>query len=397
MSMASHPATHGPLPDAGVQHFSPQPRITGDVCALVADASARRVPLRIRAAATWLDAGRPVRAATSLDLSALSGVIEYNPGDLTLTARAGTPLSTIAAVTNAERQWLSLDPFGSGGTLGASIATASEGPLAHALGRPRDTVLGLEAVTGAGAAIRAGGRVVKNVAGFDLTRLMIGAWGTLGVLTEITVRLRALPEVDVTCALRTTGDAANIERLARALRERPLAPIAAELVNSSLSQQLALESGTHLLVRLAGNARNVDAQRRELSQMGEVMSMPAHSWTALAQCEPPGAAVMRLSRAPSSVASTWHFASTAAPATALVHATLARGIVRVVLAEDAAQRSAIDALNRFEGVRVPERMPAPVWHAATFAPIADDRLSRGVRDRFDPQRVLNPGILGEGS
>jgi len=380
-----------------VQHSSSQPRTSADVCALVADASARRIPLRIRAAATWLDAGCPVRAATSLDLSGLSGVTEYNPGDLTLTARAGTPLSTIAAVTSAERQWLSLDPFGSGGTLGASIATASEGPLAHALGRPRDTVLGLEAVTGAGTTIRAGGRVVKNVAGFDLTRLMIGAWGTLGVLTELTVRLRALPEVDVTCALRTTGDAADVERLARALRERPLAPIAAELLNGRLSQQLALESCAHLLVRLAGNARNVDAQRRELSQIGEVVSMPAHCWTALAQCEPPGAAVMRLSRAPSSVASTWVFALTAAPSPALVHATLPRGVVRVVLPDDATQRTAIDALNRFEGVRVPERMPAAVWHAGKFAPVADDRLSRGARDRFDPQRVLNPGILGESS
>jgi FAD/FMN-containing dehydrogenase len=71
--------------------------------------------------------------------------------------------------------------------------------------------------------------------------------------------------------------------------------------------------------------------------------------------------------------------------------------VRVVLPDDATQRTAIDALNRFEGVRVPERMPAAVWHAGKFAPVADDRLSRGARDRFDPQRVLNPGILGESS
>ena len=101
-------------------------------------------------------------------------------GDLTLTARAGTTLANIARATAAEGQWLALDPHGSAsGTLGATIATASAGPLAHAFGTPRDNVLGIEAVTGTGEIVRAGGRVVKNVAGFDLTRLFTGAWGTL--------------------------------------------------------------------------------------------------------------------------------------------------------------------------------------------------------------------------
>ena len=101
------------------------------------------------------------------------------------------------SVTSAEGQWLALDPFGARtGTLGATIATGSSGPLAHAFGTPRDNVLGLEVVTGTGDIVRAGGRVVKNVAGFDLTRLFTGAWGTLAVITEATVRLRARPERD---------------------------------------------------------------------------------------------------------------------------------------------------------------------------------------------------------
>ncbi|MGH7647163.1 MAG: FAD-binding oxidoreductase, partial [Gemmatimonadaceae bacterium] len=168
---------------------------TQDVATLVKDAAANRAPLRIVGRGHWLDAGRPVHTATPLALDALSGIIAYIPGDLTLTARAGTTLAEIASATAEHGQWLALDPFGpDDGTIGATVATASAGPLAHSLGTPRDAVLGLEVVTGDGTIIRTGGRVVKNVAGFDLTRLFTGSWGTLGVITEVTVRLRAKPE-----------------------------------------------------------------------------------------------------------------------------------------------------------------------------------------------------------
>src|SRR5215211_4142123 len=144
----------------------------------------RRTGLRVLGRGSWLDAGRPVSATESLATRDLSGITEYVPGDLTLTARAGTTLGEIRRATAAHGQWLALDPHGSDeGTLGATIATASAGPLATAFGTPRDLVLGVEFVTGDGVVARGGGRVVKNVAGFDLARLVTGAWGTLGVLT----------------------------------------------------------------------------------------------------------------------------------------------------------------------------------------------------------------------
>src|SRR5918912_3006796 len=139
---------------------------TVEVQERVRDAAERGAPLRIAGRGTWLDAGRAVRTDHLLSLESLSGVVEYTPGDLTLTARAGTPLEEIARVTGAEGQWLALDPFGAvNGTLGATVATASSGPLAHAFGTPRDSVLGLTFVDGTGAVVLAGGRVVKNVAG----------------------------------------------------------------------------------------------------------------------------------------------------------------------------------------------------------------------------------------
>src|SRR5689334_19753034 len=140
-----------------------RPTTTAEVQGLVREAIARRSPVRIISRGTWLQAGRPVRHAESIVLDGLSGIVDYTPGDLTLTARAGTTLAEIDEVTRAHGQWLTLDPFGSeSATLGATIATGSYGPLAHHFGAPRDVVLGAEFVTGTGALVRGGGRVVKN-------------------------------------------------------------------------------------------------------------------------------------------------------------------------------------------------------------------------------------------
>jgi glycolate oxidase FAD binding subunit len=133
----------------------------GGVVEVVRDAHARRTPLRIVGGGRWLDGGRPVRAEATLAIATLAGITEYVPGDLTLTAGAGTTLAEIARATGEHGQWLTLDPFGDDeGTLGATVASASYGPLATAFGTPRDIVLGVEFVTGTGAVVRGGWRVV---------------------------------------------------------------------------------------------------------------------------------------------------------------------------------------------------------------------------------------------
>jgi len=119
------------------------PASTAEVREHVRDAAARERRLRIAGGETWLDANRPVRAGATLVMRSLSGIVEYEPGDLTLTARAGTTMDEIARATSAHGQWLALDPFGdpARATLGATIATASSGPLARAFGAPRDVTL----------------------------------------------------------------------------------------------------------------------------------------------------------------------------------------------------------------------------------------------------------------
>jgi len=373
---------------------------TSDGTAAVAEAvhaaAAACTPLRLVGRGTWLDAGRPVRAITSLSLAPLAGIVDYTPGDLTLTAGAGTTLAEIARVTRAERQWLALDPFGSPeGTLGATVATTSAGPLAHAFGTPRDNVLGLEFVTGTGAVVHAGGRVVKNVAGFDLTRLLVGSWGTLGAITEVTVRLRARPEVDATIVLPAPAAPTSLGALLDQLRAAPVAALAAELLNAPLAVQLGVADGPALLVRLAGNADLVRAEQAALAALGDAAAAPVDVWDRLRACEPAGAAVARFSGPPARMAATWTHALEVAerwPGTA-AHASVGRGVARCVLPTGDARALASALQPTFAGTRIFERLPNELW--ATLAPTAvADRLSRGVKRAYDPHGLLNPGILG---
>ncbi len=156
-----------------------------------------QAPLRIEGSGTWLGGGGPWAAAAPLHTRHLSGVVEYEPGDLVITVHAGTTLAELNDIASEHGQMLALAPYGDANcTVGAAVATASIGPLTYGDYTMRDLVLGLQVVTGTGDITRVGGRVVKNVAGFDLVRLHTGAFGTLGVITEVSLRLHARPICD---------------------------------------------------------------------------------------------------------------------------------------------------------------------------------------------------------
>jgi glycolate dehydrogenase FAD-binding subunit len=368
---------------------------SNDVRDAVRMAAAAHTPLRIAGSGTWLDAGRPVHATRTLSLSNLTGVVHYEPGDFTLTARAGTTLAELVSATLPHRQFLALDPFGdASGTLGATVATAASGPMAYAFGAPRDNVIGLEVVTGDGALVRGGGRVVKNVAGFDLTRLFTGSWGTLGVITEVSVRLRALPAVDETYALAVDERPDALAMLVAALRVASIAPIALELVSPALAGRLSLAGATTLLARLGGNATAVRAQRGVLATFGDVHEVGSDVWRPVRSAEPLGAIVARVSSLPSRMATIWTQAreATAGVEGAVVIASLGRGVARCIVPGDA--RDAAHRLARCDASVIFERLPADLWDELA-PPVVNDRLSRGVKDRFDPSHVLNPGVLGE--
>jgi len=350
-----------------------------------------RTPVRIVGAGTWLHGGRPVVARQRLDLAGLAGITEYVPGDLTLTAGAGTSLGEIEEAAARHGQWLPLDPFGMpGGTLGATLATASCGPLGGALGLPRDLTVGVAFVTGDGQLVRGGGRVVKNVAGFDLVRMSIGAWGTLGVIVEATVRLRARPAVDVSLALPVPDDAGRLIAWLLDLRAAPMEPLCAELLSAALAARLALGEAPMLLVRLAGNATAVRHQREALARLGSVTEVPDETWSRLRVSDRPATTIVRVSRRPSELGRLWTVATRTGGVDA--HASVSRGIVRLRLDGNAA--AVQDVLSGFDpgDARIVEQGdggPVPAD--------ANEALATRLRLAFDPRGILNPGILGGAS
>lgn len=352
--------------------------------------------LRILGAGRWPGAGRPVRADETLSLADHRGIVEYVPGDLTMTVRAGTTFQEIARATGREGQWLPLDPWGGDeGTVGATISTATTGPFSHAMGLPRDLALGMEFVTGDGQTVRSGGRVVKNVAGFDLTRLLVGSWGTLGVITEVTLRLRARPEHRETLVVSVTPTRTGLNDLAARLRALPFTPLASELVSAQLAERLGFGNAAVMLVALGGNERAVRGQRAALLEFGDCSLVDDGVWLALRSSDRKPVAAWRWSQLPSQFGDTWMAADGAARVfeSFCLHGNPARGVVRVLTYGGHVESSPlVRAATAFTGTVNVESLPADAWPLVSPAP--PSALSRGIRDKFDPARILNDGIMG---
>jgi glycolate oxidase FAD binding subunit len=368
---------------------------TEKISAAMREAIAAGEPLRISGAGTWMNAGRPVLAQRTISLAADKGVIDYVPDDLTITVRAGTALDEIAAVTREHGQLLPLDPPGArSATIGATIATASSGPLAHSCGFARDFILGLELVTGKGDVIRSGGRVVKNVAGFDLMRLNCGAWGTLGIITQATFRLYAIPKIDRTFALQVPSGINATPPFLESLRNAPLSALAMEGIHPAVASQLGLPPAYTVLVRLGGNAKLIDAQLATLGKIGKPAEVDGNCWRKLSELDLGHAdAAIRLSGLPSNISQLWQTAHGLLDASesGSLHSTFSRGIVRLTL-RGLGRDARLPATSTSQRIAY-ETLPPEMWQRVSPSVIAD-RLSQSVRAAYDPDGLLNPGILG---
>jgi glycolate oxidase FAD binding subunit len=373
---------------------------TEAVVAAVKESAAARSALRIAGRGTWLDAGRPVKADGTLSLRDDTGAVSYVPGDLTLTVRAGTTLSEIERITREHDQWLPLDPYGPPyGTIGATIATASAGPLASSFGLPRDLVLGLEFVNGRGDVIRGGGKVVKNVAGFDLSRLMTGSWGTLGVITEVTLRLYALPRMDRTFAITLEGSEKHVASMINALVTASLAPYALLLLSRSASRGLGLGERSVCLMRFGGNDSAVRAQLSALSQLFMPEEVETDVWTRLRELERGAHTAIRISGL------TRRFLAVGAKILADdmpgigTYVDPRRGILRLLAASDHEElmpNMSVDLrIEKSESTTVVyEKLDQQVWRLL-FPTEVLDPLSQGIKKAYDPFNILNPGIMGD--
>ncbi len=269
-------------------------------------------------------------------------------------------------------------------------------PLAFGARHSFDLVLGLEFVMGDGRVARGGRRVVKNVAGFDLVRLITGSWGTLGIITEATLRLHSLPRRALTVALPVPDSPTALSQRIAAAAEAAVQPLALELVDATLSAQMGMSAKPMLLVRLGGNEAAVSAQRDALSRLGGARDAPPDAWELLRRADSGGPSVLRISSLPARVAQVW--ASTRDAITpiegAMLHSTASLGIVRCILPRSTTIEAFRSVLAANPGcVSIFERLPGEMWDVLSPS-VASDNLSRGIRNAFDPSAILNPGIMG---
>lgn len=229
----------------------------------VRDAGRDRSPLRIQGSGSKSFYGHTVQGA-ALDATPYHGIVSYEPTELVLTARAGTPLAEIEAALASKRQMLPFEPphFGAGATLGGCIAAGLSGPRRAYAGAVRDYVLGVRIIDGKGEVLRFGGQVMKNVAGYDVSRLMAGSLGTLGLLLEVSLKILPLPAEELTL------------RFNMAERE------ALETMNRWAAQPLSLSATCYhdgvLSVRLSGAVAAIKSVRQKLG--GEVQQDAERFW-----------------------------------------------------------------------------------------------------------------------
>ncbi|KQP73280.1 2-hydroxy-acid oxidase [Methylobacterium sp. Leaf113] len=390
-----------------------EPHDEGAAAEVVRAAASGPERLRLVGGATKSAIGRPAQDEVTLSSVRLSGITLYEPAEMVVSARAGTPLAEVQALLTERGQMLPFEPMdhrtlmGTTGepSFGAVAATNNSGPRRINAGAARDSLIGVRFINGRGEAIKSGGRVMKNVTGLDLVKLMAGSWGTLGLLTEVTFKVLPRQERVATLAFPDLDDVRAIGALSAALGSPFELTGAAHL-------PAGIAGGTaRTLMRLEGFSESIDYRlgelRRLLKRFGEpevVEGDPgAELWTGIrdvvALSEPREAAIWRIATAP-----------THAPAVtaAIASRREARwfydwGGGLIWLATDAAGDAGAEIVRaavRAEGghatlVRAPEAVRAAV---AVFEPLSEAlmRITAGIKAAHDPQGLFNPGRMYAG-
>ena len=388
---------------------------------IVLDAVANEAPLALRGEGTRTGLGRPNAPAQILSTSALSGVTLYEPAELVLSARAGTPLREIVALLEQRGQELAFEPMDhaafyggtpGGGTIGGMVAVNAAGPRRIKAGAARDHVLGFRCVTGRGDIVKSGGRVMKNVTGYDLSKLVAGSFGTLAVLTEVT--LKVLPKAETERTLMVYG--LTEERALAVLREASGTPheVSSFAVLPADVPPLAAR-GPVALLRLEGPEVSVLKRRDDLvahftSTGAGFETLPESGskelWTALRDAKPVAESkgpVWRVSVAPTAGYGLVGSLRAAGIAVESYFWDWAGGLVwlgldETMAGEDGSAAAIRAAVGKVGGhallMRGPDDLRArvPVFHPQAPALAA---LTKRVKDSFDPLHILERGRMRE--
>jgi glycolate oxidase FAD binding subunit len=371
--------------------------------------------------------GRPAQTDITLDLSALTGVTLYEPQELVLSAKAGTPLVEIEALVAANGQQLAFEPMDYGpvlggapdrGTIGGALAANLSGPRRIKAGAARDHFLGFTAVSGRGETFKSGGRVVKNVTGYDLCKLLAGSWGTLAAMTEVTIKVLPRPETETTVLIHGLAAAKAVEAMTAAMGSACDVSGAAHLpaVIAARIPELAGAGAAVTALRLEGFAPSVVHRRGTLETLlrshGPLAAVEAQAsravWQAIRDAlplagGPTALPLWRISTAPARGAEVATIIGEAAGAELLFD--WAGGLVWVAPAptDEAGAALIRRAVAATGGHATLIRAPAAVRAAIeVFEPqgLSPDSglaaLTKRVKASFDPNGVLNPGRMWAG-
>jgi glycolate oxidase FAD binding subunit len=347
-------------------------------------------------------AGPAIETDTVLSTSGLARILQYEPKDLTVSVEAGVPFSDLQTLLAENGQMIALDPpHEASATVGGVIASDTSGSLRAGYGTARDLVIGMTFATLEGKLVRSGGMVVKNVAGLDMAKLMIGSFGTLAAVTSVNFRVHSMPPLTETF-LFTPGTLEEALEWRRALRAGPLQPIACDLLSPAAASRVG-QRGLLIAVLAAGSERALNRYRAAWPQAESVIGRDAWAfWTGTRELFPecmetePKGVVLKVSTTLSEMAAawrelkdenvtvgrflngvTWTFERDASRASALLAGWAKRGW----------QSVAAYASHEF-------RMERTLWH------IPDDPAARKafetmekVKRLFDPQQLMNRGRL----
>lgn len=396
-----------------------KPRDAKDVEDAVVWALADSKTLEVAGRGSKRGIGRPSQSDLTLDLSGLTGITLYEPEELVLSARAGTPIAEIEALVGSKGQELAFEPADYGtllggasgiGTIGGVLATNLSGPRRIKAGAARDHFLGVTAVSGRGETFKSGGRVVKNVTGYDLCKLMAGSWGTLGAMTDVTIKTLPRAETEISVVLTGLDDRRAAQALADAMGSSCEVSGAAHLPVQALGNLQGLFGGkSATLMRIEGVgpsvAHRVAVLAALLKPYGAAETLAADNsraaWRAIRDVLPftgDDRVVWRVSTAPSEGAA---IAAAAESAGGAYYFDWAGGLLWIALppSDDGGSAVIRPAVARIGGHATLIRAPAAIRAAvAVFEPQDEGiaALTRRVKDSFDPRGVLNAGRMWAG-
>src|SRR5215510_10110128 len=367
-------------------------------------------------ARTRIDVGNLLmRADLILSARRMNRVVSHEPADLVATAQAGLPVSTFEESLAEAGQWLPIDYAGEATTLGGLIARGIRGPLASAFGPPGSFVIGLRAVLADGRLIKAGGKVVKNVAGYDLCKLFTGSYGTLGFITELTFKLRPLPVE--TRTVMASGGLSSLADCGRTIAKE-LSPISVELCSPGMRRQLRLSGRANehaLLVSFAGSERAVIWQTAQALKIArekngnecttldnEDVWQDLNAAAVSADCDLLWSAWLKQTLLYSFLQELAAVESDASRAAIRWHAGVADGRVQVIDCAPIYHREAVRALEQlrdkaenFGGSLIIERAPKEIKNEfdswGNFG--STSQLMRRVKGQLDPQNIFSPGKM----